>query len=52
VVDLLLELTAHGRTVVMFTHHPAIATLADRIVELRAGRVAEIREPRRTRAAS
>ena len=52
VVDLLLELAADGRTVVMVTHDPAIANLADRIVELREGRVAEVREPRRTRAAS
>jgi CheY-like chemotaxis protein len=44
VVDLLLELAADGRTVVMVTHDPTIANRADRVVELRAGRVADVRE--------
>jgi len=53
VVDLLLELAADGRTVVMVTHDPAIASLAHRVVELRVGRIAEIRNSRaRSRVAS
>jgi putative ABC transport system ATP-binding protein len=53
VVDLLLELAADGRAVVMVTHDPVIAQLANRVVELTAGRVTDIRERRRAeRAAS
>jgi putative ABC transport system ATP-binding protein len=53
VVDLLLELAADGSTVVMVTHDPGIAKLADRVVELRAGRIADVGTSRgRSRVAS
>lgn len=48
VVDLLLELAADGRSVVMVTHDPKISELAHRVVELRAGRVADVRQTRPT----
>jgi ABC-type lipoprotein export system ATPase subunit len=46
VVDLLLELAADGRAVVMVTHDPRISEVAHRVVELRAGRVVDVRERR------
>jgi putative ABC transport system ATP-binding protein len=39
IVKLLLELKAGGLTVFMVTHDPAVASVADRIVRLRDGRV-------------
>jgi putative ABC transport system ATP-binding protein len=40
ILDLLRGLTSHGHTIVMVTHDPGAATVADRIVFLRDGLVA------------
>lgn len=45
VLDLLLELRNQGRTIVLVTHDPAVARRAERIVEVRDGKVARAREP-------
>jgi putative ABC transport system ATP-binding protein len=42
VLDMLLELRRdHGTTLVLVTHDPALAELADRVIRLRDGRVVE-----------
>ncbi|MGH9393026.1 MAG: ABC transporter ATP-binding protein, partial [Terriglobales bacterium] len=41
VLELLLELHAEGRTIVLVTHDDAVAARAQRQVHLRDGRVAE-----------
>jgi putative ABC transport system ATP-binding protein len=43
VMGLFREIHAAGRTVVMVTHDPALAEVADRVVCLRAGAVVEDR---------
>lgn len=52
VLGLLVDLQQRlGTTVVLITHNQAIAPLADRVVRLRSGQVAEVRSnPRRTPA--
>jgi len=44
VLDLLLDLREQGRTIVLVTHDDAVARKAQRIVELRDGKLAGIRE--------
>ena len=52
VLDMLLELRRdHGTTLVLVTHDPALAELADRVIRLRDGRVVETSEPAQTSAA-
>jgi putative ABC transport system ATP-binding protein len=46
VLGLLREIAAEGRTVVLVTHDPGIAGAADVILELNAGRVVGLRDPR------
>ena len=43
VLGLLRETAARGRTVLLVTHNSAIADIADRVIHLRDGRVAEDR---------
>ena len=46
VLDMLLELRRdHGTTLVLVTHDPALAELADRVIRLRDGRVVASEEP-------
>jgi ABC-type lipoprotein export system ATPase subunit len=52
--DLILQLLrrivdAHGKTVVMATHSMEAASIADRIITMRDGRVASVAEPARVR---
>ena len=42
VMQLLRDLNAGGRTLVVVTHDPSVAAYADRIVHLRDGRILEI----------
>jgi putative ABC transport system ATP-binding protein len=57
VLDMMLDLrNAHGTTLVLVTHDPALAELADRVVRLRGGKVVdpaagEARDPATTAAA-
>jgi len=51
VLDMMLNLRRdHGTTLVLVTHDPALAELADRVVRLRDGRVVEVTGPGRTSA--
>jgi ABC-type lipoprotein export system ATPase subunit len=43
-MDLLQSLNESGRTIVMVTHEPDIATRAHRIVRLRDGRIESVSE--------
>ena len=53
IIDLLLGLNRRrGSTLVLVTHDPALAAHADRVVELRDGRVVGDRAPRDTRPTS
>ena len=53
VLDMLLELRRdHGTTLVLVTHDPALAELADRVIRLRDGRVVDASEPARSDAAA
>jgi ABC-type lipoprotein export system ATPase subunit len=45
VLELLLELRDQGRTIVLVTHDHAVARRAERIVEVKDGKVARTREP-------
>ena len=45
VLDLLLELQDQGRTIVLVTHDDAVARRAQRIVEVKDGKLARTREP-------
>ena len=44
VMELLEEINAAGTTIVMVTHDPAAASIADRVVFLADGRVSGMRE--------
>jgi putative ABC transport system ATP-binding protein len=44
IIELLMSVNRrHGRTLVLVTHDPALATLADEVIALRDGRVVERR---------